>query len=330
VPRKGERTRLLAAVGDGPPPVVVGQSEVADFRQCPLKHKLRWREGWYLPADHPELSESSDTGTQWHAIIARHYQLIKEFQQAGKEIDGEHIGREVGKFLVAYADAVGMTDERFALLQWMYEGYVERWGFDRDWEIVNIEQTLVTPIFNPETGERTRFMLRWTADLVVRVRSLGGRIAIIDNKTVASSGAWSRTDVDISDQLGLYTRGWNRLYVADPAIYSMHSQVRRDKLKRPMTLSERFSRLHGNRTDAELDEIEADLIDDLERMHSERNLARPTSHPDPKQCGWKCDFKEAHIVLRRSGGDWDAARRVIEARGMVNDPAGDPALQRHH
>lgn len=331
MPRKNEGgLRLLAAVGDGPPPVIVGQSEVQDFRQCPLKHKFRWRDGWYLPAGHAEANQKSAIGTQWHSILARHYGLIKELQQANRPIDGDYIGREVGKFVVALADSLDLDDERVALLLWMYEGYVQRWGFDRDWEIVNIEQTLVAPIFDPYTGERTRFMLRFTADLVVRVISLGRRIVIVDNKSTEAQGVWSRGDVDLDDQLGLYTRGWSRLYVADPALYSMLNQARRDKLKRPMTLTERFARLPSTRTDAELNEIEADLVADLERMHGAANLERPSSAPNPKQCGWKCDFKEAHIALRRSGGDYDEALRIIHARGMSNDPADDPALQRHH
>lgn len=331
MPRKTEdRPLRLLTNQEAPPPIVVGQSEVQDFRQCPLKHKLRWRDGWYLPTGHAEADRKSAIGTQWHSILACHYKLIQECQQDGREVDPERIGKMVGKHIGALATALDLDDERVALLTWMYEGYIKRWGLDPDWEIVNIEQTLVTPIFDPETGERTRFMLRWTADLVVRVRSLDGRIAIIDNKTVESQGAWGRGDVDLDDQLGLYQRGWSRRYVADPAIYSLLNQVRRDRLKRPMTLTERFMRPHSSRTPAELDEIEADLVADLERMHSESNLRRPSSHPNPKQCAWKCDFKEAHIALRRSGGDWDEAERIIRARGMSNDPAGDPALQRHH
>lgn len=321
--------RADAAI-EAEPPVIIGQSELADFRQCPLKHQFRWRMGWYQPDTGPsDPRNKSAIGTQFHAILAKHYGLLRELQRAGREIDGDFIGREVGKFIGALGEMLGLDEERMSLLQWMYEGYIERWGFDRDWEIVAIEQTLITPIFDPDTGERTRFQLRWTADLVVRVISLDRRIAIIDNKTVEGAGTWGQADVDLHDQIGLYLRGWSHKYSADPALFGMLNQVRRDRLKRPMTLTERFSRPRGTRTRLELDEIERDFLGDARRMYGEENLRRPTSHPDPKQCGWKCDFKEPHIVLRRSGGDMAQALRVIQARGMSNDPAGDPALARH-
>lgn len=308
--------------------IEVGQSELADFRQCPLKHKFRWFEGWYLPASHFESNTKSEIGTQWHHVQAAHYRAKQE-----READGMDYPVEMARAIMhgAADEIVGMYNsdvERYELLVWMADGYLERYGTDPDWEIEAIEKRLRVPIVDPdEPKAEPEFALRFTADLVVKLRSLGGRRVIVDNKTVESQGVWGTFDVDLDDQLGIYTRGYARIDPANPPIYAMLNQVRRDKLKRPMTLNERFMRPKSTRTRRELDEIERDALSDLRRMHGKENLRRPSSAPNPKQCAWKCDFKEAHIVLRRSGGDWDEAVRVIRARGMSNDPEGDPALQ---
>lgn len=310
--------------------ILVGQSELADFRQCPLKHKFRWIDGWHLPVTHVEANVKSTIGTQWHHVQACHYRAKQEVEAAGDVYTVEMARNVMTLATQEIIDLYGMDnesgDEREALLMWMASGYLERYGVDPDWEILAIEERLVVPIVDPDARRAVpEFALRFTADLVVRLRSLGRRV-IIDNKTVESQGVWGTFDIDLDDQLGIYTRGLARLDPDDPPIYAMLNQVRRDKLKRPMTLTERFMRPKSTRTTRELDEIERDALSDLRRMHGAENLRRPSSAPNPKQCAWKCDFKEPHIVLRRSGGDWDEARRVIEARGMSNDPGTDPAL----
>lgn len=310
--------------------IEVGQSELATFRQCPLLHKFRYREGWYLPLTHGEASQKSEIGTMWHAVLAAHYRVKQMTEAAGERYTVERASEVMAMAAAEIVDMYEMdgeaAEEREALLLWMRDGYLERWGTDEDWEIVSTEQRLVVPVADPDApGAEPEFGIRTNTDLVVRVRSLG-RLAIVDHKTVESQGVWGTFDVDLDDQLGLYTRGYARLAPADPPIYAMLNQSRRDKLKRPMTLTERFARPHSTRTRRELDEIERDALADFRRMHGAENLRRPSSSPNPKQCAWKCDFKEAHIALRRSGGDWDEAERIIRARGMSNDPADDPAL----
>jgi hypothetical protein len=310
--------------------IEVGQSELADFRQCPLKHKFRWRDGWHLPVTHVEANTKSTIGTQWHHVQAAHYRAKQVTESAGEVYTVERASEIMKAAIEEIIDLYEMDnesgEERRALLTWMAEGYLERYGVDPDWEIVAVEKRLSVPIADPDDRKSApEFALRFTADLIVRLRSLG-RLVIVDNKTVESQGAQGTFDVDLDDQLGIYTRGYSRMDPKDPPIYAMLNQVRRDKLKRPMLLTERFMRPKSTRTQRELDEIERDALSDLRRMHGKENLARPSSAPNPKQCAWKCDFKEAHIALRRSGGDWDEARRVITARGMSNDHSTDPAL----
>lgn len=306
--------------------IVVGRSELADMRMCPLKHKFRWREGWHLPDRHPESNVKAERGTQWHAILAAHYRAKMSAESAGETYTLE-MARVV--MLQAARDIVEVyesDEERLALLIWMAEGYLERHGTDPNWEVEFVERSMTVPILDPDDPDaEPEFGMRFTADLIVRMRNLGRR-AIVDHKTIESSGVWNGGDVDLDDQLGLYIRGFARIDPDDPPILGMLNQVRRDKLIRPMTLRERFFRLNSTRTRAELDEIERDALSDLRRMHSPENLRRPSSAPDPRTCSWKCEFKEAHIALRRSGGDWDQAVRILDARGMSQDPTDDPAL----
>lgn len=311
--------------------IEVGQSELASFRQCPLLHKFRWRQGWHYPDS--SRNPKSEIGTQWHIVQAAHYRRKMQVEAAG-EVYTLQMARDTMALAILGLGAIYSWDlaspadeERQALLGWMAEGYLERWGTDEDWEIVAVEKRLSVPIADPDDPEAPpEFSLRFTADLVVRVRSLRRRLAIIDNKTIEGPGHWGAVDVNLHDQLGLYVRGYARLDPDDPPILAMLNQVRRDKLKRPMTLAERFSRPKSARTIPELDEIERDAISDLRRMHGEENLRRPTSHPDPKTCAWKCDFREAHIRLRQTGGDWNRALEIIHAQGMSDDPSTDPAL----
>lgn len=322
----------LTRLAEGAEPVwVVGRSELDDFRQCPLKHRFRYVDGWYLPATHAEANQKSVIGTMWHHVQAQHYRRKQEVEAADEEYTTEQAAAIMGAAITEIVDLYEMTgeaaEEREALLTWMAAGYLQRWGVDPDWEIEAVELRLTIPIADPDQpGRPPEFAMRINPDLLVRSRSLEGRRVLVDGKTVESQGVWNTFDIDLDDQLGLYTRGLARLNPDDPPLYAMLNQARRDRLKRPMTLTERFMRPRSTRTRRELDEIERDALSDMRRMVGEENVRRPSSAPNPKQCAWKCDFKEAHIALRRSGGDWDEAERVIRARGMSNDPAGDPAL----
>lgn len=306
--------------------IEVGQSELKDFRQCPLKHRFRWTNGWYQPI----ASDSSATGTLWHTVQAAHYRDKMRIEGQGKPTDytAEKARRAMSGAIDLLVESEQADEEQAELLRWMAGGYVERWGTDRDWEVVGVEERLRVPLVDPDRPRaKPRFVLRFTADLRVRIRSLNGALAIVDNKTVSGAqNAHTGIDVDLDDQLGLYTGAMARRDPKDPPLFAMLNQVRRDRLKRPMTMDERFFRPRSTRTRREVDEIIRDALADMERMHGAANQRRSTSAPNPRQCGWSCDFKEAHIALRRSGGDWSEAERIMVAANYSQDPDNDPAL----
>ena len=302
--------------------IEVGQSELADFRQCPLKHRIRWTKGWYQPV----AGGSSALGTLWHAVQATHYR----FKMAKEKVGGTYTVDEAREVMLGAIEDLEESEEadteQADLLEWMANGFLERWGTDGDWEILAVEERMRVPLVDPDRPRaKPRFLFRFNADLIVRIRSLD-LVAIVDNKTVASQGQMNKADLDLDDQPGLYIVGATLDGRFGPVHYAMLNQVRRDKLKRPMTLQERFYRPTTLRPKAELAEITRDALADMERMHGEANLRRSSSAPNPKQCAWKCDFKEAHITLRQSGGDWDEAENMLRSAGYSQDRENDPAL----
>lgn len=275
---------------DDPTPIVIRHSEIADFRQCPLKHRLGWTEGWHAPAR--ESGGARDLGSSWHEVMRVRYEAIKN-----GEIDEAVLG-ELASYEIEKAHS-----ELRETLYWMYDGYVEKYGVDPDLEILSVEEILQVPFHDEDDrplvievdGVRRPILYSWRTDVLARIRSLRG-IFVIDHKSTANP--LGQVDIDLSDQFGLYTVAWRRLGENIRGQYI--NQVKTAKLKRPMTLDERFDRKPSIRTPTELRAIELDAVDTIYAMLSPRNRRRSYSNPDPRTCGWKCDFKEPHLRLRRN------------------------------
>ncbi len=292
MPRKTTARTTKRDPAPEPPPIVVRHSELADFRHCPLKHRLAWTEGWWSPAR--EAKGARSLGTLWHDMMKVRYRAI-----ASGVTDEDALADLVAaESLVSEAD-----DEQAETLWWMYEGYVERWGLDPDLTIVSVEETLQVP-FHDENDQPLRIevdgvlrpvLYSWTTDVLARSRIYRG-LMVVDHKT--TSQPLGKMDIDLSDQFGLYTVAWRRL--GEKIRGQLVNQVKTKKLKRPMTLDERYERTPSIRTAPELRSIELDAVDTIYAMLSPRNRRRPYSSPDPRSCGWKCDFKEPHLRLRRT------------------------------
>lgn len=314
MPRKSEAARKLGVdltVPDfGPEPIVVRHSEIADFRQCPLKHRLSWTEGWHDPRR--ESGGARDLGTVWHLIMKVRYVAIRESQQTGEPLDEEALEAEVNDIIEN-----AHPDHR-ETLWWMWDGYVEMYGVDSELEILSIEQTLQVP-FHDESdqplvievdGVRRPVLYSWTTDVLARWRAMRG-VFVIDHKS--TSNPLGQVDIDLSDQFGLYTVAWRRR--GEKVRGQLINQVKTKQLKRPMTLEERFDRKNSIRTATELRAIELDAVDTIYAMLSPRNRRRSYSNPDPRTCGWKCDFKEPHLRLRRNA-DPKKVRPILRSFGL--------------
>lgn len=306
--------------------IVVRHSELKDGRQCPLKHRLRWIDGWV--SDHQ--SDPSQLGTAWHAVLQRHY-LMTQIQQQKygyqvwrrtvlEEVRLDNIGSFHGEVIGQVWDFFNevtetLTDEQDATLRWMYEGYLERFGLDPDWEVLMVETDLTVPFIEPSGRKSARFAYQFHADLVVRDHSLGGRVVVVDHKSTGQP--LNQHDVDLDDQFGLYT--WALGQLGYDVIAPVCSQAKTQRLKRAMTIDERFVRINSFRTMVEQANIAADALRTAKRLYSKANLDEPDSAPNPRTCGWSCEFKEVHLMIRKSVRGREAAPAALLARGFTQE-----------
>jgi hypothetical protein len=205
-----------------------------------------------------------------------------------------------------------LSAEQVETLRWMYEGYRAQFGFDPDWEIVAIENTLTAQLGDlPGAKISKPVLLNTHEDLVVRDWSMGGRYVVIDHKSTARP--LYQREIDLDDQFGLYQ--WARVSTGWDVLAVICNQAKTDKLKRPMTLEERFNRVYSTRTKAELNAIRQDALDTVTAMQS----GLLYSNPNPRDCGWSCEFMDAHISIRKDRRGLDALPSILTARGFTQD-----------
>jgi hypothetical protein len=275
-------------------PIIVSYSELDTFRQCPLKHHLTYRMRWTKPT---KEDSALARGSLWHLVMETHYGVIKT-AQAGKRIPLSEeravlteAARQVAKLLVD--PVTGEVTDNQELIAWMYDGHVEKWGIDRDWRIMGVEHQIITPLRDAR-GRRSRFHLKAKMDLVVMNWSDGG-LWVVDHKSGANLP--TAMDLEIDDQFGLYT--WSMREVGKPVVGSIHSANRTKRNKGPMPIDTRLSRTYLNRGEAELTNLALDAYHAARAAYPTRPENRALySSPDPRNCGWKCDVKEPHLVMR--------------------------------
>lgn len=308
-----------------PTAVVVRGSEIATFRQCPLLHKIRWEEEWAKPED----SFASDLGTCWHLVLGSHYLAIQDHQREGGRLK---IGRAAQQNVLDTVDAVienRIAEDKRELVDWMYDGHIDQYGFDEPWEVLAVEEHKVVPWPAPHhldivpPGLNLQFFYSWTSDLVVRDHSMQHKPAlVIDQKSTGQP--LGQDDIDLSDQLGMYT--WAERQDGVKVLAPLIRQAHTKKLKRAQTLAERFRPVYSYRTEIELNNIAREILDVAVKLHTEQ---RPYSSPDPRQCSWKCDFRDVHLYMRRSKNPYEIPARVLRARGYVRRavPSGHDQIQ---
>lgn len=301
---------------------VVRHSELRDFRQCPLKHRLRWTEGWREDGASP----ASALGTAWHAVLQAHYELIQGQQrhhgytewarlvrdeQQLDNVGALHSGVYEAGWDQLEDESSELSDEQDATLRWMYEGYIERFGVDLDWEVLHVEEEMGVRLRNPD-GSPTPYWYQWHCDLAVRDHSMGGRVIVVDHKSTGQP--LGQVDVDLDDQFGLYA--WAFTQLGYDVLAPVCNQAQTKQLKRAMTLQERFIRLNSYRSLIEQHNIAQDALATAKAIYAKANRDMPYSAPDPRSCGWKCEFKETHIQMRKDPRYLGAARAALVARGF--------------
>lgn len=300
--------------------ITISYSELDTFRQCPLKHALAYRQRWSKPA---KTGSPLSKGTDWHTVLETHYRRLRELTSPGHahciaQTRGEILLNEKAiladcaetvKPLLSRTSLNEAAAEQQDLMRWMYEGYVAYHGADPEWEIRAVEYKTTVPLMN-EAGKPSRFRLKVKIDLIVWDREMDG-LWLIDHK----SGADLPNDfaLDMDDQFGLYEVTINRqrkakgLQVVTGTIHNAARTTRNtgdypvhEPRFKPQTLEKRHLRSPMNRTLIELENIEKDAFRAARAAYSAGNKV-PYSSPDPRTCGWKCDFKEPHLIARKGG-----------------------------
>lgn len=295
--------------------VIITHSEIDAFRRCQLMWMLAYKDKWRIPEGEREDGHALTKGSLYHDVMEIHYTGLKHIQDGvwGQEQGLDHIARNVAALL--WPQDGTEQSELQSLVWWMYQGYVERYGNDPQWEILAVEVKFQARL-RTRDGKPTKYLLKGKLDLVIRDRKTG-KIWIVDHKSGANLP--DQMELDIADQFGLYA--WLLREAGIPVIGAIHSANRttRNQGDRPenqdengeplkastkkQTLEQRMRRTLLNRGDKELDSIAADALAVAVNAYPEAAGLNPLpiySAPKPSMggCNW-CDFLDAHLAARK-------------------------------
>jgi PD-(D/E)XK nuclease superfamily len=281
---------------------VVSYSEISTFRLCPHKHDLAYRQRWVAPEESPALRK----GKLFHLVLENHYKALRQAQRDGTEVTADDLMRVVAPLL--YNPETGdWYDEVAELVGWMYAGYVQHWGIERE-RILAVEYEAEVPL-PTLTGRRSRFYLKMKLDLITEDGM--GRRWIWDHKT--GRDLPTERELAIDDQFGLYIWGLRSL---NKRIFgTIYNAARTQRnVSKAQPLDERFSRTLLYRTDEELNTIAKEAFLTASRAYAIKpGLAERA--PDSDLCRWKCSFTESCLAGRKG---LDEVAFMLD-RGYVQD-----------
>lgn len=271
--------------------LTISWSEIDAYRQCPFKHQLAYKERWSKPHFEGPLAR----GSWWHRVMEAHYNSLQT--RPGSSVAATRAVQAV------FAEMTMQDAPDFDLVHWMYEGHLAKWGYDRQWEVLAVENAAEIPL-------DSEFTLKVKMDLVVRE---AGRIWLVDHKSGAVLP--KQRDLDFDDQFGLYAWALRKMGRRVHGVIYSAARTHKNKIKE-QPLEERFSRTLMARTDTEMDTIARETLQTAYSMY------RPTTdeaerHPNTDTCKWRCDFTEACLLGRKT--DNDRTRRMLLDTGFERD-----------
>lgn len=322
-------------------PIVVSYSEIDTFRQCPLKHQLAYK----LRYRGEQRPGAAHKGTWWHRILEAHYLRLRELQEGalrprtnrtppapGSERESwwmEACRGAVQKVLdelVAEEQDTGLASD----LAWMYRNYVAAHRIDSEWRVVDVEVKRevklgeveirelgggMDPDAPPQWAWRTvEIRLKTRVDLIAESVKTGGRW-IWDHKSTGNLTT-SINSVDLDDQFGLYQ--WTEQEAWGIQVLGMVRNETRTKRNqadypgytgkyKPQTPEDLNQRLRLDRNTAELEAIRQDALNVVQAAYGGQAVY---SSPNIRECGWKCDFEDVHLLHRKGTPLQEAAERM--------------------
>lgn len=313
--------------------LTISSSEIDAYQRCPFAWMLGYRERWRSPftGDKPV-----DKGSCFHVVLETHYNSLKSTQ------DDPDLPIDVRLDLAINAsmeriDHMRETNEypvdTIEAVVWMYMGYIEMYGADKGWRILEVESTHVVPLYEPESvangvpqGEWRQaedFDLKVKIDLVITDER--DRLWIIDHK---SAGRIPRNEKDFqfADQFGRYeytlrTLGYRVVGTIHNACLSkpnkgdliLPGDPGWKSTMKPHALEDRFYRRPMDRTDTELRTIQWETLLSARKMYADEN---PIRHADPEKCRF-CDFGDACLFGRRNGAE--KVRQYLQETGYEQE-----------
>jgi hypothetical protein len=281
---------------------VVSYSELDSIRQCRLKAHLAYKERWQPETISPALSR----GKLFHSVLEAHYSAL------ATTLGSSGVDQTVGPWDVL--DAAEDCEETDTV-KWIYKGYLDLYGEDKQWEVLAVEERVEEWLMLPN-GRRSTFKLKGVVDLLVRDHSAGGGLWVVDHKTCRELPKQRALDFD--DQMGIYTLLLRRAgYDIRGVIYNA---CRSYKLKRPMSPDERFKRHLTTRTEHELEVMAQEALTTFKTAYGVGQRGKvggalPPRSPDPDRCGWRCPFTEA-CLMGRKGSD---IRALLSETGFTQN-----------
>lgn len=305
------------------PPRVVSWSEISKARKCPHDHMLAYKERWTKP---PATNSALGKGTLFHKVIEVYYNSLLHGSTADVALVDAR--REIGDYR-----QLGIDREVLDLIEWMLEGYHERWKGDPEWEVVAVEHRFQVPL-RTTSGRLSGFILKGGVDLIIRDRS-NGRVFIVDHKTCANLP--KDRELELDDQFALYL--WALRTLGHKVSGAIHNAARTTRNKgdfpdivaewhrikqeggkpgvqpKPQLLEGRFDRTWMARTDRELDTVAQEALASVRKAYATSNTHE--RNPDPDRCRWMCSYTEACLIGRKVGIDRE--RRFLLDTGYVQD-----------
>lgn len=306
-------------------PLPISFSELDAFRRC----RVKWHAGYYLGLRPQIVSRNLVVGTAWHTIMEAHYdhQIAAETRSVGRVDDAVDA-------LTKLAQTNTVTIDEYDMLAWMYDGYVAKYKADLDWEIEETEGWREVLLDDGAFNLRLRF------DLMVRDKIKGNRY-IVDFKTMKgkdASGSAYQNDLALEVQFPLYVAVMNLL---DEDVFgAVYAAARKDRLKRGMTLDERFCRKPEFFTDAFQQSVINDAVmtaREIKRVREALATGDTTmlySNPIQDQCKFRCDVMEPHMLSMRTGrsledialNDYGFTSRAGRAAAKAEAEAANPEV----
>jgi hypothetical protein len=265
-------------------PYTFSYSELSDLRQCPHKWQMGWQERW----SSPNLGSARQQGLAWHGLVERYW---------GLRVSGTG-PRKAARLVREELLADPPLSPEQELLLWMFEGYVDHWGNDREWIVVEVEQRREVPI-------AANLILKTRCDLVVKMRSTG-RLWLLDSKT--GKNIATEDELQFHLEMALYT--WGLREAGLPIWGTIYDQVRtfRYKDERKQDLEDRHRRTLIRHLDSELEIIRNDAVRDMQQAliqgwpaggRGVRARLDQPRHIDSERCRWRCDFRDSCLAGMR-------------------------------